>query len=151
MPSSSQLKTTYFLATISLWMLSILFEQNPPAWCCLPQLRPVLRSTEWGEREARSRTMHQEGGWSQSQVAQALPHLIPPRLQKPVASQFHEGAGRLPSLAWWSWWWWLGWLWWWWPSHPSGGKGSASMAPSVHGQLRQLLCKSREAIPTSYF
>ena len=36
--------------------------------------------------------MHQEGGGSQSQVAQALPHLIPPRLQKPVASQFHEGA-----------------------------------------------------------
>ena len=95
MPSNSQSKTTIFLATTCLWVLSILFEQNPPAWCCLPQLRPVLQSTEWVEQEVRSRTTHQGGGWSQSQEAQRLPHLIPRRQQKPVTSQFHEGAVRM--------------------------------------------------------
>ena len=54
--------------------LAMWSKQNPPAWCCLPQLRPVLRSTGWGEGQARSRTMRQGGGSSQSQLSRSWMH-----------------------------------------------------------------------------
>ena len=54
--------------------LAMWSKQTPPAWCCLPQLRPVLRSTGWGEGQARSRTMRQGGGSSQSQLSHSWTH-----------------------------------------------------------------------------